>query len=206
VSDLDAETALAFLDALETDRHNAVVTRNHRRTALQAFFRYLGSVAPEYLAQCRRVLAIPRKRAPSADGGLLSARKSTRFSCTSTMTCLAVGATTRSWPFCITPARACKCKRLSTSPLPHSNSIGPTKCGSSAKVAKNGFARCGRRRRRCCARSSPNAASLLDPTASARSFIARVASKIDLRRLRRLVPEPQGNHRAVDARRPARLL
>ena len=41
-----------------------IVTRNHRRTALQAFFRYLGSVAPEYLAHCRRILAIPRKRAP----------------------------------------------------------------------------------------------------------------------------------------------
>jgi len=64
VSDLDVDTALAFLDALETDRHNAVVTRNHRRTALQAFFRYLGSVAPEYLVHCRRMLAIPRKRAP----------------------------------------------------------------------------------------------------------------------------------------------
>ena len=64
VTDLDVDTALAFLDSLETDRHNAVVTRNHRRTALQAFFRYLGSVAPEYLAHCRRILAIPRKRAP----------------------------------------------------------------------------------------------------------------------------------------------
>src|SRR3989441_12940849 len=64
VPDLDVETALAFLDHLEPERHTAVVTRNHRRTALQAFFRYLGSVAPEYLAHCQRVLAIPRKRAP----------------------------------------------------------------------------------------------------------------------------------------------
>jgi integrase/recombinase XerD len=64
VTDLDVDTALAFLDSLETDRHNTVVTRNHRRTALQAFFRYLGSVAPEYLAHCRRILSIPRKRAP----------------------------------------------------------------------------------------------------------------------------------------------
>jgi integrase/recombinase XerD len=64
VTDLDVDTALAFLDSLETDRHNAVVTRNHRRTALQAFFRYLGSAAPEYVAHCRRILAIPRKRAP----------------------------------------------------------------------------------------------------------------------------------------------
>ena len=64
VTDLDGDTALACLDALETERHNAVVTRNHRRTALQAFFRYLGSVAPDSLAHCRRILAIPRKRAP----------------------------------------------------------------------------------------------------------------------------------------------
>jgi site-specific recombinase XerD len=64
VADLDVDTALAFLDSLETDRHNTVVTRDHRRTALQAFFRYLASVAPEYLAHCRRILAIPRKRGP----------------------------------------------------------------------------------------------------------------------------------------------
>jgi len=64
VTDLDVETALAFLDALETARHNAVATRNHRRTALQAFFRYLGSVAPHYLDHCRRILTIPVKRAP----------------------------------------------------------------------------------------------------------------------------------------------
>jgi integrase/recombinase XerD len=63
-TDLNADSALAFLDTLETDRHDTIVTRNHRRTALQAFFRYLGSVAPEHLAHCRRILAIPRKRAP----------------------------------------------------------------------------------------------------------------------------------------------
>jgi len=64
VADLDLDTALAFLDALEQDRHNAIATRNHRRTALQAFFRYLGSVAPEHLAHCQRILTIPIKRAP----------------------------------------------------------------------------------------------------------------------------------------------
>jgi site-specific recombinase XerD len=76
VTDLDVDTALAFLDSLETDRHNAVVTRNHRRTALQSFFRYLGSAAPEYVAHCRRILAIPRKRAPhpSAMPKLISRR------------------------------------------------------------------------------------------------------------------------------------
>jgi site-specific recombinase XerD len=64
LTDLDVETVLAFLDSLEHDRHNAIVTRNHRRTALLAFFRFLPSVAPTYLAQSQRVLSIPVKRAP----------------------------------------------------------------------------------------------------------------------------------------------
>lgn len=64
LTDLDAETVLAFLDSVEHDRHNAIVTRNHRRTALLAFFRFLPWVAPTYLAQSQRVLTIPVKRAP----------------------------------------------------------------------------------------------------------------------------------------------
>lgn len=62
--DLDVDAVLAFLDSLERDRHNAVVTRNQRRTALQAFFRFLPTLAPEYLAQSQRILTIPVKRAP----------------------------------------------------------------------------------------------------------------------------------------------
>jgi site-specific recombinase XerD len=64
VTDLDVETVLGFLDSVEHDRHNAIVTRNHRRTALLAFFRFLPSVAPMYVAQSQRVLTIPVKRAP----------------------------------------------------------------------------------------------------------------------------------------------
>jgi site-specific recombinase XerD len=64
LTDLDVETALAFLDGLERDRHNTVITRNHRRVALQSFFRFLPSIAPEYLAQSHRLLTIPVKRAP----------------------------------------------------------------------------------------------------------------------------------------------
>ena len=63
VADLDVEAVLAFLDSLECDRHNAVVTRNQRRSAVQAFFRYLPSVAPECLALSHRILTIPVKRA-----------------------------------------------------------------------------------------------------------------------------------------------
>jgi site-specific recombinase XerD len=64
LTDLDVETALAFLDGLERDRHNAVITRNHRRVALQSVFQFLPSIAPEYLTQCHRLLTIPVKRAP----------------------------------------------------------------------------------------------------------------------------------------------
>jgi site-specific recombinase XerD len=64
-ADLDVEAVLAFLDALEQDRRNCVATRNHRRAALHAFFRYVGSMAPEQVERCRRILAIPAKRGPT---------------------------------------------------------------------------------------------------------------------------------------------
>lgn len=64
LTDLDVDTVLAFLDSLERDRHNAIVTRNQRRTALQAFFRFLPTIAPESLAQSQRILTVPVKRAP----------------------------------------------------------------------------------------------------------------------------------------------
>lgn len=62
IADLDVDTVLAFLDSLEHERHNAIVTRNQRRSAIQAFFRYLPSVAPECLALSQRMLTIPVKR------------------------------------------------------------------------------------------------------------------------------------------------
>jgi len=64
-ADLDVETVLAFLEALERDRHNSVATRNHRRAALHAFFRYVGAMAPDQVERCRRILAIPAKRGPA---------------------------------------------------------------------------------------------------------------------------------------------
>lgn len=62
IADLDVDTVLAFLDSLEVERHNAVETRNQRRSAIQAFFRYLPAVAPECLALSQRMLTIPVKR------------------------------------------------------------------------------------------------------------------------------------------------
>ena len=65
LADLDMEIVLAFLDSLEHDRHNGVATRNHRRAALHAFFRYVGGVLPDHVERCRRILSIPAKRGPT---------------------------------------------------------------------------------------------------------------------------------------------
>jgi integrase/recombinase XerD len=62
VEDLTVERITAFLQSLETRRHNRVSTRNVRLSAIHSFFRYLGGECPEHLAQARRILAIPFKR------------------------------------------------------------------------------------------------------------------------------------------------
>lgn len=49
---------------METKRASAIRTRNHRLSALHAFFRYLQVEAPERLVQCQQILAIPLKRCP----------------------------------------------------------------------------------------------------------------------------------------------
>ena len=61
-ADLDAETISAFLDHLETDRHNSARTRNARLTAIRALFAYAALRHPEHAAGIARVLAIPAKR------------------------------------------------------------------------------------------------------------------------------------------------
>lgn len=67
VEDLTLERITAFLQALETRRHNRVSTRNVRLSAIHSFFRYLGAECPEHLAQARRILAIPFKRTDSRE-------------------------------------------------------------------------------------------------------------------------------------------
>lgn len=51
-----------FLGHLETDRGNAVGTRNVRLAAIHAFFRYVAQAHPDRLEHCQRILAIPFKR------------------------------------------------------------------------------------------------------------------------------------------------
>lgn len=56
------EKVVAFLQHLESNRHNQVGTRNVRLSAIHSFFRYVGTNYPEHLAQAQRILNIPFKR------------------------------------------------------------------------------------------------------------------------------------------------
>jgi len=62
LADLDAPQILAFLEALESQRHNCVRSRNLRLAALRSFLRYAASQDPTALASITRALAIPVKR------------------------------------------------------------------------------------------------------------------------------------------------
>jgi site-specific recombinase XerD len=61
-ADLDTEMITAFLDHLETERHNNPRTRNLRLTAIRSLFTYAALRHPEHAALIQRVLAIPAKR------------------------------------------------------------------------------------------------------------------------------------------------
>ncbi len=62
IADLDAPLIAAFLDHLQTDRHNTVATRNNRLAAIHSLFAYLALHHPEHANTIQRVLAIPAKR------------------------------------------------------------------------------------------------------------------------------------------------
>lgn len=59
---LGAPLVVDFLEYLEKERGCSPRTRNHRLAAIHSFFRYLQTEAPEHLAQCQRILAIPLRR------------------------------------------------------------------------------------------------------------------------------------------------
>src|SRR5438093_1367298 len=56
------ETVCAFLDHIETERHNGPHTRNLRLTAIRSLFAYASLRHPEHAALIQRVLAVPPKR------------------------------------------------------------------------------------------------------------------------------------------------
>jgi site-specific recombinase XerD len=59
---LDAPLVLAFLEHIETERHNLPQSRNARLVAIKAFFRFLEYRLPSCLDQSRRIHAIPAKK------------------------------------------------------------------------------------------------------------------------------------------------
>ncbi len=65
LDDLGPPEVLAFLEHLETNRHNLVATRNVRLAAIHAFFRYCATADPTRVERCQRVLAVPFKRTRS---------------------------------------------------------------------------------------------------------------------------------------------
>ena len=62
LDDLDAPFIGAFLDHIESYRHNGARTRNLRLTAIRSFFQYAAFQEPTRSAHIQRVLAIPAKR------------------------------------------------------------------------------------------------------------------------------------------------
>ena len=60
--ELDEPVIAAFLEHLETERHNSARTRNLRLTAIRSLFSYAAVRHPEHAAAIGRVLSIPPKR------------------------------------------------------------------------------------------------------------------------------------------------
>lgn len=62
LADIDATLILAFLDNLETQRHNCIRSRNTRLAAIRSFMHYAALQKPEALPGIQHALAIPMKR------------------------------------------------------------------------------------------------------------------------------------------------
>lgn len=63
IADIDRECILQFLHWLETNRNNAITTRNVRLAHFKSFFGYVMSVSPEIADQCGETINIPFKKA-----------------------------------------------------------------------------------------------------------------------------------------------
>jgi site-specific recombinase XerD len=59
---MNVNNIIAFLDYLESERHNSVGTRNIRLSAVHSFFRYVPSKFPEYFDLSQQILSVPFKR------------------------------------------------------------------------------------------------------------------------------------------------
>jgi integrase/recombinase XerD len=71
LGDLTFERVVGFLRYLEQDRGNHIRTRNQRLAAVHSLFEYIAGRAPEMLAVCQRVMAIPMRRVAPAETSFL---------------------------------------------------------------------------------------------------------------------------------------
>lgn len=71
LGDLTFDRVVGFLRYLEQDRGNHIRTRNQRLAAIHVLFDYIAGRAPEMLAVCQRVTAIPMKRVAPAPTSFL---------------------------------------------------------------------------------------------------------------------------------------
>ncbi len=62
LADINAALVLAFLDNLESKRHNCIRSRNTRLAAIRSFMNYAAVQEPAALPGIQQVLAIPMKR------------------------------------------------------------------------------------------------------------------------------------------------
>lgn len=62
LADLDAKLIGAFLNHLETERHNSVRTRNARLAAIHSFFKFVAVDQPQQAEGIQRILNMPQKR------------------------------------------------------------------------------------------------------------------------------------------------
>ena len=62
LTDINAPLVLAFLDNLESQRHNCIRSRNARLAAIRSLLHYAASQEPQALPGIQQVLAIPSKR------------------------------------------------------------------------------------------------------------------------------------------------
>jgi site-specific recombinase XerD len=72
LTDLDASLVLAFLNHLESERHNTIRSRNARLAAIRSFLHFAALKEPRALPIIQRVLAIPLKRFDKSLLGFLS--------------------------------------------------------------------------------------------------------------------------------------
>ena len=74
--DLNETVITAFLQHLETDRHNTPRTRNLRLTAIRSLFKYAALRHPEHASVIAQVLSIPPKRHQKRQISFLTAQES----------------------------------------------------------------------------------------------------------------------------------